>query len=67
MNPQGNAWNLLYFQNMKIGKGDKSMTHYNVRGSQVYSHATIDENYGCESSSGQGMQEARNDSGLATG
>ena len=36
-------------------------------GAQFYSHASSDQNSGCESSSGQGMEEARNDSSLAVG
>ena len=40
-------------------KGFTSMTQFS---SQVYAFASSDENSGCESSSGQGMGEARNDS-----
>ena len=36
-------------------------------GAQVYSYAPSDENSGCESSSGQGMEEARDKSSLAVG
>ena len=56
-----------------VGKGFTSMTHYNLVhnlfffGTQVYSWATSDVNSGCKSSSGQGMEEARNDSILAVG
>ena len=36
-------------------------------GAQVYFYAPSDETSGCESSSGQGMEKARNDSSLAVG
>ena len=48
------------------GKGYYSMTHYNL----VHKFIPIfssDENSGCESSSEQGMEEARNDSSVAVG
>ena len=47
------------------GKGYNRMTHYHLV--HKISDASSDENSGCESSSGQGMEEARNDSGLAVG
>ena len=46
--------------------GYNSMTYCNF-GAQVYSNASSDQNSGCESSTGQRMEEARNDSSLAVG
>ena len=40
-----------------VGKGYNSMTHYNLV-HKFMSYASSDENSGCESSSGQGMEEA---------
>ena len=48
------------------GKGHNSMTHKKL-GTQVHSDAASDENPGCKSSSGQGMEEARDDPGMEFG
>ena len=40
------------------------MTHFLI-GAHIYPNASSDEHPGCESSSGQGMEEARNDSRCA--
>ena len=48
------------------GKGYNSMTRLQPC-AQVCSDASSDENSGCESSSGQGMEETRNDASLAVG
>ena len=45
------------------GKGYNSMTHLNLV-SQVFSFASSDENSGCESSIGEGMEEIWDDSSL---
>ena len=69
MNPQGNEWNLLCRQNMKItlqAKDITSITHYKLV-HKFIPDATSDENSGCKSRSGQGMKKARNDSSMATG
>ena len=62
MNPQGNEWNLLYSQDMKIALQAK--VHFDDPqqfGSQIYSHASSNEGSGCKSCSGQGMEEAQHD------
>ena len=48
------------------GKGYNSMNQLQC-GSQVHSYAADHENPGCKGSSGQGMEEARNDSSMAAG
>ena len=48
------------------GKGYNSMNQLQF-GSQVHSYAADHENPGCKGSSGQGMEEARNDSSMAAG
>ena len=42
------------------------MTHDNLV-HKVYSYATSDENSGCKSSSGQGVEEARDNSSMGFG
>ena len=42
-------------------------TNHNQFGAQIYSDVPSDENSGCDGSSGQGMEEARNDKSLAIG
>ena len=49
------------------GKGFTSMTYYNLFGSKIYSFASSDENSGCKSCSGQGMEKARDNSSMAFG
>ena len=48
------------------GKGYNSTNHLN-QCAQIYSDAPSDEHFGCESSSGQGMEEARNICSMAIG
>ena len=60
MNSQSNEWNLLFLPNMKIALQANvftSMTHYNFA-SQIYSYASSNEDSGCKSRSGQGMEKA---------
>ena len=83
MNPQGDEWNLCNPKLTKITvhakdmfakhedriacKGFTSMTHYLQFGSQIYSYASINEDPGCRSSSGQGMEKARVNPSMANG
>ena len=63
LNQRESVWNHLYRKIMKIISQAKEKLDDTLQfGSQVYSYALCDENSGCESSSGQGMEEARNDS-----
>ena len=68
MNPQDNEWNILYLQNTKITLQAKVFKFDDPLqfGSEVYSFASSDENNGCESSSGQGTEKARDNPSMAT-
>ena len=69
MNPQGNEWNPLYEKNHEdhiAGKGNTSMTYDNV----VHKFISVPQamkNSGCKGTSGEGMEEARNNPSMATG
>ena len=60
MNPREGVWKELYSKIMKITlrKGIQFRKSLQL-GPQICSYAASEENSGCESGSGQGMEEAR--------
>ena len=67
-NPQGNEWNILCEKTRRSPCKQKVYFDVSLQlGTQVYSYATSDENTRCKSSSGQGMEEARDDPSLEFG
>ena len=68
MSPRDNGWNHVYRKIMKITSQAKEIIQSLLTTwFTSFSHASSDEIFGCKSSSGQVMEEARNDSSMATG
>ena len=69
INPQGNEWNVLYSQNMKIALQEMDFFFDTLPFvcSKFIPDGTSDEDSGCKSCSGKEMEEDPNDSSLAVG
>ena len=69
MNPPGNDWNLPSPKIMKDHiAGKRICLDVSLQfGAQVQPDATSDDNSGCESHRGQGMEKARDDPSMAIG